>query len=86
MNDIKRNKIPSISPERLDDSPGDTFVGNTRKEQNVHAFLKGKEPVQPFTIRMPVTLYQELRKTAFDKSEKINQIIISLIKDYIKLK
>lgn len=83
MIEKKRNKIPSISPERLDTSEGNTLIGNTREEQKAHAFLKGKEVTQPFTIRIPTNLYQDLRKTAFEKNIKINQIIISLIKDYI---
>lgn len=83
MIEKKRNKIPSISPERLDHSNGSAVVGSSREEQKAHAFLKGKEATQPFTIRIPAAEYQDLRKIAFDKNLKINQIIIGLIKDYI---
>ena len=85
MTENKRNKIPSISPERLDVSDISPLIGSTREEQKAQAFLKGKEITQPFTIRIPTGLYQDLRKLAFDKNEKINPIIIELIKNYIKL-
>lgn len=82
-NKDKRNKIPSISLERLDTSDANTIIGNTREEQKAQAFLKGKEITQPFTIRIPMGLYKDLRKLAFEKNEKINPIIINLIKGYI---
>lgn len=82
MTENKRNRIPSISPERLDTSHADNTISNTREEQKTLAFLKGREVTQPFTIRIPKVVYQELRKIAFDKNIKINQIIVSLIKEY----
>ena len=82
-NKDKRNKIPSISLERLDTSDANTIIGNTREEQKAQAFLKGKEITQPFTIRIPMGLYTDLRKLAFEKNEKINPIIINLIKVYV---
>ena len=82
-NKEKRNKIPSISLERLDTSSTNPIIGNTREDQKAQAFLKGKEITQPFTIRIPIGLYTDLRKRAFDKNEKINPIIINLIRDYI---
>ena len=54
------------------------------KEQHVQAFLKGKEAVQPFTTRIPKELYAEFRKIAFEKNIKMNQVVVQLIKDYIK--
>jgi len=80
----KKNTIPSITKDRLDNS----IISNTRptssKEQQVYAFLKGKESVQPLTTRIPKELYSQFRKIAFDKNLKMNQIIIDLIKDYIE--
>lgn len=84
MNQDKRNKIPTISPERLDTSEHNTIVSNTKKERVAIAFVKEKEITQPFTIRIPIAEYQQIRKIAFDKDIKINQIIIGLIKEYIK--
>lgn len=84
MTEKKHRKIPSISPDRIDTTPADTSVGMTKEDQRAHAFVKGKEAVQPFTIRMPVNLYHELRELAFKNQEKINHIIIKLIRDYIK--
>lgn len=82
MTEYKKNKIPTISAERLNTFQTNTIVGNSKEERAAHAFLKGKELTQPFTIRIPKTLYQELRKIAFDRNEKINQIIVKLIKEY----
>ena len=82
MTKFSKNRIPVISPERIDTQPLNTVVGNTKEEKLAYAFLKGKEPTQPFTIRMPIVVYQELRQIAFNKNEKINQIIISLIREY----
>ena len=84
MNQDKRNKIPTISPERLDTSEHNTIVSNTKKERVAIAFVKEKEITQPFTIRIPIAEYQQIRRIAFDKDIKINQIIIGLIKEYIK--
>ena len=84
MNQDKRNKIPTISPERLDTSEHNTIVNNTKKERVAIAFVKEKEITQPFTIRIPIDEYQQIRRIAFDKDIKINQIIIGLIKEYIK--
>ena len=84
MNQDKRNKIPTISPERLDKSEHNTVVSNTKNERVAIAFVKEKEITQPFTIRIPIDEYQQIRRIAFDKDIKINQIIIGLIKEYIK--
>ena len=81
MNQDKRNKIPTISPERLDTSEHNTIVSNTKKERVAIAFVKEKEITQPFTIRIPIDEYQQIRRIAFDKDIKINQIIIGLIKE-----
>jgi hypothetical protein len=86
VSEKKSNKIPSISPERVDQSPANTSVGSTKEEQVAHAFVKGKEAVQPFTVRLPVGLYGELRELAFKDKTKINHIVIRLIRDYVKSK
>lgn len=83
MNIKKKNRIPSISPDRLDLSPIDASVGSKKEDKLAYDFLKGKESVQPFTIRIPVNLYQKLREIAFKKDEKINKIVIKLIESYI---
>jgi hypothetical protein len=59
-------------------------ISNTKKERAAIAFVKEKEITQPFTIRIPIAEYQQIRRIAFDKDVKINQIIVGLIKEYIK--
>ena len=80
----KKNKIPSITKERLDDTITSNVRPTSSQDQQVYAFLKGKESVQPLTTRIPKELYAKFRKIAFDKNLKMNQIIIDLIKDYTK--
>lgn len=80
----KKLGIPNVNPDRLDDSPAIAKVGSTKSEQNAQAFLIGKEQVQPITIRVPVALYKEFRKHAFEQNDKMNQIILRLIKDYME--
>jgi len=84
MNQDKRNKIPTISPERLDNSAHNVVISNTKTDRVAIAFVKEKEITQPFTIRIPIAEYQQIRRIAFDKDIKINQIIVGLIKEYIK--
>lgn len=80
----KKNRIPSITKDRLDDTITSNARPTSSQEQQVYAFLKGKESVQPLTTRIPKELYSQFRKIAFDKNLKMNQIIIDLIKDYTK--
>lgn len=85
MNEYKKNRIPIVSTERLNSSI-DTSIGVTKEERLAYAFVKGKEATQPFTIRIPIDVHKKLRKIAFDQNEKINQIVVNLIKEYINSK
>ena len=51
MTQDKRNKIPSISLERLDTSDANTIIGNTREEQKAQAFLKILVKIFIFTLK-----------------------------------
>ncbi|RYE05552.1 MAG: hypothetical protein EOP33_05250 [Rickettsiaceae bacterium] len=85
MTEIRRNKIPIISEERLDISQKDCKIEHSKNERDVQAFLKNRELTQPFTIRIPIAAYQSFRRIAFDKNQKMNQILVDLIKKYIDL-
>lgn len=85
MPEKKQRKIPSISPDRVDQSPPNTAVGSTKKDQMAHAFVKGKETIQRLTIRIPVSMYDDLCDVAFKKGRlKLNHIVLKLLRDYIK--
>ena len=84
MDKKRSTKIPAISPDRIDETSGNVFVENSKAEKKAHAFVKGKEAIQPFTIRMPRNLYQEIREIAFKKDAKINHIVIQLLREYIQ--
>jgi hypothetical protein len=85
MPEKKHKKIPSISPDRVDQSPPNTSVGLTKEDQMAHAFVKGKEPIQRLTIRIPVGMYDDLCDVAFKNGRlKLNHIVLKLLRDYIK--
>lgn len=79
-----KRKIPTISPDRIDDTPADASVGGSKTDKRAHAFMKGKEPAQPLTIRLPEPLYQELRTLAFNTNDKLNQIIVRALREHLK--
>ena len=85
MPDKKNKKIPSISIDRKDNSKPDTSIGSTKEDQLAHAFVKGREPIQRMTIRIPLDMHNDLCDIAFKKGRvKINHIVLNLIKEYIK--
>lgn len=79
----KKNSIPSISEDRLDNNFTLTAKPSSAKERDVYSFLKGKEPIQTLTTRIPKELYSRFRQIAFDKNQKMNQIIVHFIKNYV---
>lgn len=40
---------------------------------------------QAFSVRLPIKLYQELRKIAFKHNEKMNVIINHAVKQYLEI-
>ncbi len=83
----KKNKIPQISPDRIDNS-GElkNSIGYTKEDQNVKSFLKGKKPIQAITLRFPKDIYKNLRKIAFEEETKINKIVVQLVEEYVNSK
>lgn len=75
---------PTISPGRLDTTPADTFVRNTKEDRRAYAFMKDKEPIQALSVRLPSSMHQELRKLAFKTEKSLNQIIVKAIREYLK--
>lgn len=82
----KKNTIPSITQDRIDNNIISRLPQISTEEKKVYAFLKGKESVQSLTIRIPKKLYSDFRKKAFDQNIKMNQIIVDLIKTYMQEK
>jgi hypothetical protein len=85
MNELeqKRKRIPQISSERLDTTLPNVSTGNSKEELLAHAFIKGKEPIQSMTLRLPLGLYKNLREIAFKTDDKISRLILSAIKKYL---
>jgi hypothetical protein len=85
MNDkSNKRKIPRVSPDRLDNSPGRRSITITNEDKKAQAFLTGKEVIKQFPLRMPMSLYKELSRVAFDEETKINRILVDLIKNYVR--
>ncbi len=80
----KKRKIPTVSEERLDKSPCDTSIGDTKEDKRASAFIKGKIPLQPLTLRLPLPLYEVLRKIAFKENSKMTHIILKSIKEHLE--
>jgi hypothetical protein len=85
MKDIKRKKIPQISLDRLDSTNPNHVVGTNKEEKTAYAFMKGKEQVQPLTLRLPLEVYQDLREYAFKNRIKINQLVVKLVKEHLRV-
>lgn len=80
----KKNTIPSISQDRLNNSFTLSAKPSSSEERDVYSFLKGKEPVQNLTTRIPKEIYLRFRQIAFDKNLKMNQIIVQFIRSYVE--
>lgn len=80
----KKNTIPSISQDRLNSSFTLSTKPSSSEEREVYSFLKGKEPVQSLTTRIPKEIYLRFRQIAFDKNLKMNQIIVKFIRSYVE--
>lgn len=82
--DKKKRGIPTVSKDRMDTSPIDSSVGTNKVERTAHSFIKGKEPIQALSLRLPVSLYKELREVAYKTEDKINQIIVRAVREHLK--
>jgi predicted HicB family RNase H-like nuclease len=78
------NKIPKISPDRVDQSPVNTAVGSTQNDKAAHAFIKGREPTKSIAIRFPVSIHKALKEVAFNNNESINKLVLKVLKKYLK--
>ena len=80
----RKRKIPTVSEDRLDKSPCDTSIGNTKEDKIANVFIKGKVPLQPLTLRLPLPLYEVLREIAFKENSKMTHIILQSIEEHLK--
>lgn len=80
----KSRRIPTVSEDRITESADNTAIGTTKEEQRAHAFIKGREPTQPLTLRLPISLHQKLREVAFKSEDKITHIILRAVREHVK--
>jgi hypothetical protein len=55
-----------------------------RSEEQVNAFVRGKEPTMAKTFNIPIRLARELRKVATAEDRTDTAIIVDLIEQYVK--
>ena len=79
----KRNRIPTITDDRIDTTLPIVNKPITAEDIKINNLLKGKESTQVLTTRIPKNLYKVFRETAFKKNIKMNQIVVNLIEEYI---
>ncbi|MDX5462297.1 MAG: hypothetical protein O7157_01865 [Wolbachia endosymbiont of Tetragnatha montana] len=76
----KRRKKPTFPEGEFNEIPA---VSYTNKEQKI--FVKETKPsLRLITVKMPLSLYHELRETAFKTEDKITRIVIKAIEEYIR--
>lgn len=80
---VKR-KIPTVAADRLDITPCNTEIGNTKEAKRANAFIKGKIPLQALTLRLPLPVYESLRKIAFQENSKMTHIILTSINEHLE--
>lgn len=61
-----------------------TTVGSSKKDQQRDDYRKGRESTTSLRLRLPTSLYQELREIAFKTEDKMTPIIIRAIEKHIK--
>lgn len=76
--DTKKILIPIVSEHRSN------RISYKKEDQQRHAFVKEREPKQLITVKIPLSLYRELKEIAFKTDDKMTPIIIRAIQEYIK--
>ncbi len=82
--DNSKRRIPTISQDRIDDSPISTSYGNKNEDIRAKSFIQGKEPVHALTLRLPVSMHRKLKEIAYKKDLKITKIILDATSAHIK--
>lgn len=82
--DSKKSRIPTISQDRIDETPISTAYGNSNEDIRAKSFIQGKEPVHALTLRLPVSMHKKLKEIAYKKDLKITKIILDATLSHIK--
>lgn len=82
-NNNKKFKIPNISPDRLDTSPPDTSRGPGKDDRRAHSFIKGREPTQTTSLRVPESKWEKLKLISFATKKSFNNLILKSIDYYL---
>lgn len=83
MAEIKKSRIPTISPERLDKSSGNTNLDTSKEDRRAKAYIKGREFVQTTTIRMPQTVWEKLKLINYISKISLNDLLLKSISCYL---
>ncbi len=79
-----KHRIPTISPDRLDKSvPAGGGLGDTKKDQELKAFLKDRDLMHKTTVRMPLSKFEYIKWVAVVKKVGLNQLIMEAIDTFL---
>ncbi|WP_395463593.1 hypothetical protein [Wolbachia endosymbiont of Cantharis cryptica] len=83
MSTKERRKKPTFLEGEFNEIPSDSAVSYTNEDQK--SFIKEmKASRRLITLKIPLSLYQKLRETAFKTEDKITRIMIKAAEEYIK--
>lgn len=69
---------------KLYTTSGNAAVSASKKDQQRNDYRKGRETTTSLRLRLPTSLYRELKEIAFKTDDKMTPIIIRAIEDHIK--
>lgn len=69
---------------KLYKTSGNAAVGASKKDQQRNDYRKGRESTTSLRLRLPTSLYQQLREIAFKTEDKMTPIIIRALESHIK--
>ncbi len=78
------SKIVPTLEGQLYKTSGNAAVGSSKKDQQRDDYRKGRESTTSLRLRLPTSLYQELREIAFKTEDKMTPIIIRALENHIK--
>ncbi len=82
--EIKKRKPPTISPDRIDTTPPDISIGNTKEEKKAKAFIKGREPMVVFPFRIAQSNYDQLEILKFMYKKSINHYLTRALNEFLE--
>jgi predicted DNA-binding protein len=81
---VTKRRIPTISNDRIDISVSTPQIATSKEERHAHSFMKGREPIQITSLRLPESRWEKLKLLSFGTGESLNNLILKAIELYIE--